>query len=334
MQNSQDKISIIVPVYNLEKYVENCLDSILRQTYQNLEVIVVNDGSTDHSLNVINNAAAKDSRIKVISGRNEGVSKARLKGIRLATGDWIGFVDGDDYIEPDMYEHLIDNARKYSADISHCGYQMIFPKGHIDYYYNTKEIRLQNNKEGIKDLLEGTRIEPGLCNKLFRRSLFENVLSHQDTLRDIRVNEDLLMNYWLFKASNTSIFEDICPYHYLLRDSSGSRSDTPNRVNDPLKVTDIIRTDLKNNTILYPAAYSRFLRNLIVVSSMTQWKKNSANARRLLKNEIRNRAIPSQVSGKLRGMAVCEAYFPHVYKQIRKYYDHAKGNDKKYDLDK
>ncbi|MBQ8044624.1 MAG: glycosyltransferase, partial [Clostridia bacterium] len=99
-----DKISVIVPAYNIEEYLSRCLDSILNQTYENIEIIVVNDGSKDNTEKVIKEYARKDSRVKLISKVNEGVTKARLTGMKAAEGDWIGFVDGDDTIAPEMYE--------------------------------------------------------------------------------------------------------------------------------------------------------------------------------------------------------------------------------------
>ena len=114
-----EKISVVVPVFNIEKYVERCAYSILNQTYANLEIIMV-----DGSGKIIDQIAASDSRIKVIHKENGGVTSARMAGIKSATGEWIGFVDGDDEVEPDMFRHLLQNAIIYQADISHCGYQM------------------------------------------------------------------------------------------------------------------------------------------------------------------------------------------------------------------
>lgn len=133
MKCSGIKISIIIPVYNIAEYLPRCLDSVLVQTHKNLEIIVVDDGSIDSSKDVINAYAEKDSRIVAIFKENSGVSDTRNKGLEIATGDYIGFVDGDDYIEPDMYEILLKNALKYNADISHCGYKLITPI--TEYYF-------------------------------------------------------------------------------------------------------------------------------------------------------------------------------------------------------
>ncbi|WP_147556461.1 glycosyltransferase family 2 protein [Catenibacterium mitsuokai] len=190
-------ISVIVPVYNLENYIERCLASIQSQTYSNIEIIVVDDGSIDSSWNIINRIAKEDNRIIPIHKENGGVSSARMLGLANANGEWIGFVDGDDEIEEDMYEVLINNAFEYDADISHCGYKMIFNDGRITSFYDTKVKKIQDNTTGIIDLLEGDLIEPGLCNKLYKKSLFEDI--ELDT--NIKINEDLLLNYYLFKNS-------------------------------------------------------------------------------------------------------------------------------------
>ena len=148
------KISVIVPAYNIENYLARTLDSILAQTYTNIEIVVVNDGSKDGTAAIIDRYAVRDSRVKAIHKENGGVTSARLRGVAEATGEWIGFVDGDDDIAPDMYAKLMENAMAYGADISHCGYQMVFPSGKIDYYYNTGRIVEQDNTKGLWDLIE------------------------------------------------------------------------------------------------------------------------------------------------------------------------------------
>ncbi|OUQ02420.1 hypothetical protein B5E92_14680 [Erysipelatoclostridium sp. An15] len=163
-----DLLSIIIPAYNIEPYIGRCLESLIIQTYKNLEIIVVDDGSTDNTLSIIKEYCNKDNRINVIHKKNEGVSVARLIGMKKASGEYIGFVDGDDIVEKDMFEFLINNAKKYGTDISHCGYVMDFPDGHSDYYYNTGRIIIQNNSKGLEDLLGGKYIEPGLCNKIYK----------------------------------------------------------------------------------------------------------------------------------------------------------------------
>ena len=167
-------LSIIIPAFNIEQYISRALDSLINQSYKNIEVIVVNDGSTDSTGGIIDSYVKKDNRIKVIHKNNEGVSIARNTGIHLAKGDYIGFVDGDDTVDDDMFETLIKNAIDYNADISHCGYKMVFPS-RTDYYYNTGDIVIQDNQEGLKDLLKADRVEPSLNNKIYKSSLFKDI---------------------------------------------------------------------------------------------------------------------------------------------------------------
>jgi glycosyltransferase involved in cell wall biosynthesis len=155
-----------------------------------------------------------------------------------ASGDWIGFVDGDDEIEPDMYERLLHNGLEYNADISHCGYQMVFEDGRIHYFHNTGAVELHNKTKSLQELLSGQRIEPGLCNKLFRKTLFAG----WEMDAGIKINEDLLMNYYLFSSSESAVFDDWCPYRYIVRRTSASRAKiNVHKIYDPIRVKDLIR---------------------------------------------------------------------------------------------
>lgn len=239
MLNSNPLISVIIPAYNIADYLPRCLDSVLGQTYGNLEVIVISDGSTDGTNDIIKLYAGKDKRIVPVFKENSGVSDTRNKGLDIATGDYIGFVDGDDYIESDMYEILIKNALEYNADISHCGYQMVFPS-HIDYYFNTKELRVQDKKRGIIDFIKADKIEPGIVNKIYRRNILHNVRLE----KSIKYNEDVLFNLLAFKNSNKSVFLDIPLYHYILRKNSATGSANtsinPKTIEDTILVSQML----------------------------------------------------------------------------------------------
>ena len=238
------KISAIIPAYNIQEYLGPTLDSVLAQTYENLEIIVVNDGSRDDTGAVADAYAAKDSRIRVIHKENGGVTSARLRGVSEATGDFIGFVDGDDFIEPHMYALLMGNMQAYGADISHCGYQMVFPS-RVDYYYNTGRVVSQEGEQGCTDLLNGRFVEPGLGNKLYRRELFAGLADWMDT--SIHINEDLLMNFYLFRQVKKAVFEDVCPYHYVLRKGSATTSRlNEHKLYDPVRVMHILLEETAN----------------------------------------------------------------------------------------
>ena len=213
------KISVLVPAYNVALWLPSCLDSILAQTYQNLEIIVVNDGSTDNTGTILDSYAKKNGRIVAIHQKNAGLVAARETGIAHATGDYVTFVDGDDTIAPDMYEHLMANALKYKADISHCGMDFVFPDGHIEPHYGTGRLLVQDNIEGLRELLIGELVEPSLCTKLYARYLVTNSCLDKSVLN----NEDLLRNFTLFSRANRIVFEDFCGYQYFQRPGSMSK---------------------------------------------------------------------------------------------------------------
>lgn len=230
-----EKISVIIPAYNIAPWLGRCLNSLLHQVGTVLEIIVVNDGSQDQTAAVMEEYAALFSNIKAIHKENGGVTSARLRGVAEAKGDWIGFIDGDDTIEPDMYARLLANAKKHNADISHCGHRVRFPDGRVEYVHNTGEFWIQDRLTALKDLLDGGMIESGLCTKLYRRELFDGLEAWMDP--GIKNNEDLLMNYYLFEKAKLSVYEDFCPYHYILRTGSASfRAFNEHSLFDPIRV--------------------------------------------------------------------------------------------------
>ena len=213
-------ITVVVPAYNNAPWLPRCLDSLLNQSYHNLEIVVVNDGSRDDTKQVLDDYTARHDRVKAIHKENGGVTSARQAGVAAASGQWIGFVDGDDVVEPGMYEHLLENAHQYGADISHCVHQILFPDGRIAYVHNSGVLNQQDRLAGLRDLLDGGQIDGSLCTKLFRRELFAGLENWMDP--SIKNGEDLMMNYFLFAAANSAVYEDFCPYHYILRHGSAS----------------------------------------------------------------------------------------------------------------
>ena len=322
---SIEMISVIVPVYNIAEYLPKSIGSLLSQTYQNIEIITVDDGSTDNSLDVLHQLEKNDERIRVIHQDNGGVTKARLTGVAAAQGEWIGFMDGDDYVEPDMYERLLKNAHQYNADISHCGYQMVFPS-RVDYYYNKGHLISQDQETGLKDLLDGSFVEPGLCNKLFRKSLLHSLLYEDVMDFSIKNTEDLLMNFYLFREARASVYEDFCPYHYIVRNGSATQSKETNinRLVDPVKVLEIIKNDCKNQ-VLVRIINKRIVYRLI---NCIEQKETYKYARRQLKAMFSE--ISSTCDKKTYWMAKWAYYSPSIYKFIHMIYGWIKGNNKKY----
>jgi len=200
------KLSVIVPVYNTENYIEKCLDSILNQTLEDMEVIVVNDGSTDNSENTINKFIEKYSdKIKYYNKENGGLSDARNYGLNYATGEYIGFVDSDDYIDLSMYEKMYNLAKKEEADIVECDFKWIYPnKTKIDtgIEYKTKE-----------DLFINSRVMA--CNKIIKKEIISGITFPKGLrYEDVEFFYKLLPN-----VKKISILKEPL-YYYIQRQSS------------------------------------------------------------------------------------------------------------------
>lgn len=169
----KDLISIIIPVYNVEKYLSECIESVITQTYTELEIILIDDESTDNSGKICDEYAVKDDRIKVIHQRNSGAAGARNAGLRIATGEYLAFVDSDDYLEKDAYEYMVTQLDVNQADVIQCAFRNVFVNRVID------RIMLPEFQEfSARSFLRRLTVDwtGGLLwDKLYRRSLFANV---------------------------------------------------------------------------------------------------------------------------------------------------------------
>lgn len=329
----KEKISIIIPCYNVADYIGKCLDSVLAQTYQNIEVICVNDGSEDDTAIVLDVYAKKDVRVKVIHKENGGVTSARFVGLNVATGDWIGFVDGDDIVDVDMYERLMANITE-EMDISHCGYKKLFPQGEIEYYYNSGRKELKNGNQGIEALLSGS-FEPGIWNKIYRKNLFVGLQDWLDA--SIKINEDLLMNFYLFRKARNSVYEDFCPYYYMVRKGSASASQlNENKLYDPIKVLDILDKETKEDVCLNAYVKNRIAYLLIDGSTRNcKYQKELTkpfvkSVRKRLKasyKEIKTGAIYSK---KIKLSALWVRIWPASYRWVHSFYFKRNKKYKKY----
>lgn len=173
--NKKSLISVLVAIYNVEKYLPQCIDSILTQTYHNLEIVLVDDGSTDNSGKICDEYAAKDSRVKVIHKKNGGLVSARNAGLDVATGKYIGFVDGDDWIEPQTYQSALELIEKYQADIVKWGKKQALHKKITPIkllgkpgVYEGKEIT-----EVLVHIIKGDTVDPNIVSCLFKREIIE-----------------------------------------------------------------------------------------------------------------------------------------------------------------
>lgn len=207
-------LSIIVPVFNKEKYIDNCIQSILSQTFKDFELILVNDGSTDSSGFKCDCYKNMDNRIIVFHQENQGVSSARNKGISIATGDYIGFVDADDTIDVNMYETLIDNATSNNADIAICRLNTSEkPTIHL----NRKNVEVFNRNEGLSAFFKG-ELDYGAYNKIYKKTIVKNLQFEG------RMFEDVFYTFRALLLSNKAVLNQNKMYNYFIRDNSVSIS--------------------------------------------------------------------------------------------------------------
>lgn len=216
---NRPKVSIIVPVYNVEKYIARCLDSILNQTYDNIEVVVVDDGSPDASMQIVAQYAQKDNRIKVVSyGCNRGLMVARDFGFKASTGSYIMHVDSDDYIVPDAVAVMLNAAQDNGADLV-CGN---FDKAHVDGTFSPDvccKLSYGSDAQSVyRSVLKG-ELPHNLCGKLFSRDLY----SHDYNIYEHMINaEDAMLFYQLVQYIKKAVVIDHVVYHYFVNTQSST----------------------------------------------------------------------------------------------------------------
>ena len=207
------KISVIVPVYNVEKYLRQCLDSVINQTFSDIEIICINDGSTDNSLRILEEYSKKDNRIVLLNQKNSGAGVARNKGVELAKGEYIQFLDSDDYFEPDLLEKMLNKAISFNSDIVVCSYKKVDDLGNITESKNPnspinldktplgKPFNSDDFKEDIFSLLT-----PIPWNKLYRREL---ITKNNIKFPDINICEDIaFVHSCIAIAENILVFDE------------------------------------------------------------------------------------------------------------------------------
>lgn len=225
------KVSIIVPVYNVEKYVERCLDSIINQTYKNIEIIIINDGSIDNSEDKIKPYLVNNKLIKYIFKENGGLSSARNKGIDVSSGEYLLFIDSDDWIELDMAEKMVFKAEKEKADLVICGVRNVFENGNIEENYIPKKINLS-------EIL----YKSYACNKLISKKIF---IQNKIVFPINKWYEDVGTIPYLFLKSKKTIFIEKVFYNYFQRNESITKQ------KNNIKLIDILEhyLNLKNYLI-------------------------------------------------------------------------------------
>lgn len=215
MINSEPLVSVIIPIYNVAAYLRKCLDSVVEQTYRHLEIILVDDGSPDDCPYICDEYARKDSRIKVIHKPNGGISDARNAGIDAATGYYIGFVDSDDWLAPEMYATLVACAQKHEADIAICAFYYAEGRNLSPSCDKHQEDLLLGREEALKLLFRDDLVKNYVWNRIYRRELFEGIRFPVG-----RKYEDIPVSYRLFDRIRTFAFVNIPLYYYRIHAAS------------------------------------------------------------------------------------------------------------------
>lgn len=245
-------ISVIVPVYNVENYVDRCIDSVLNQSYLNLEILLIDDGSTDRSGSICNEYKEKDDRIKCIHKKNGGLSDSRNMGILYAKGQYITFVDGDDFIADDYIEYLYFLISKYNADISICNYQKVIADGDIMNKKNGKTIVLLGD-EALEVLFYQKYYTMSAWGKLYKKEIIQGIEFPVGM-----VHEDVGTVYKYFGNSQKTVYGFEKKYGYVQREKSIINSKFELHKMSYIKFTkEIIKYVESQKKELYSAAISR-----------------------------------------------------------------------------
>ncbi len=272
------KISIIIPVYNVEKYLRQCLDSLIGQTLKNIEIICVNDGSKDNSLEILREYKNKDSRIVIIDQINQGVSVARNNALKIAKGEYIGFVDSDDWVDADFFEKLYYSAIKNDCDIAVGGIAWNFTSGELDFI----DLKFKKSKIFNKtpDKYKITRVAKAayIWNKIYKKELFEKLkLEFEPGI----CYEDMMFSHIILHESEKLVTVPNTFYHYRANPLSLVHNDTPEKKldfkNEILKTIDYVKKNkIKVNIAKYYPQNTKVIKFLgIPILRIKNWENYS-----------------------------------------------------------
>ena len=248
------KISIIVPVYNVERYLVDCIESIRNQSLTDIEIILVDDGSLDNSGAICDDYALKDDRIKVIHKKNGGLSSARNAGLEVAIGEYIGFVDSDDWVDSEMYGFLYKNAVEKNAEIVACNIAKMGPDGQFENFDKGSKDILFSRTEGMEELIRNQQLTFSSCNKIYKRKLFMDCRYDEAIIL-----EDMNISYRLLNQANNIFYTARPMYVYRYNDSSILRKKFNKKRLDEYTVVDRMYSFYRNQ---YPQLAEKVLLKL------------------------------------------------------------------------
>lgn len=311
-----DTISIIVPVYNIEAYIADCIESIILQTYKELEIILVDDGSTDKCYEICRTYEEKDNRIKVFKKKNGGLSSARNYGMKCAKGAFYMFVDGDDKIEPKLCEILLKLMHDYQADITICDlYQDRIEK-------KAEKIAIFKPEKAIEEMLKEKSFNTSACGKLYKKEVFQNVMYPEGKLY-----EDLGTTYLLFHHAKKIVYFNHHLYYYRVRSNSIMNVSFHHKKMDLIGISiQQLRFLQTYYPKLVPLGRNRMTRYCISFLKELTNEENYEDCVKILKYYVRRGILPYlfsnyKLSSKLFGLIACCNFNAacKVYKCLKRY---------------
>lgn len=250
-------ISIIIPVYQVERYLDRCLQSVISQTYKDLEIILIDDGSTDNSGLMCDKYSEMDRRIKVIHQNNQGLAAVRNMGIKNCTGEFITFIDSDDYVDLNYCGELFQMIQESGADLSICDCDMVYEYDQRSKNINKNSISRSTftTEQALKELFYQRSFDTSVCGKLYRKELFSNT-----RFPDGKLYEDLATVYRLFYGCKKIAYTSHTKYYYLQRTDSIVGSSFNENKMDSIEFVEEMCDSVKQN---YPACYTASLCRLV-----------------------------------------------------------------------
>lgn len=258
-------VSVIIPVYNVENYLKRCIDSVLRQTYENLDIILVDDGSTDQSGTICDNYTKSDSRVRVLHKDNGGQSDARNAGIEIAKGEYLYFVDSDDFITDDSIDFLHNSLLVHDADIATHGYVIYYGEDTaIESNKLVDNVQLVLSKDdALEKLMYEKYVTTSACMKLYKRELFGKIIRFPSG----KLYEDLAIVYRLFSKARTIVLNTTPKYYYYERSGSTTQSNFSLSRMDGLEIAeDQLNYICTNHPALIPAAQYRLFAEAVYIA--------------------------------------------------------------------
>ncbi|MFU0831939.1 MAG: Glycosyltransferase [Oscillospiraceae bacterium] len=259
-QTHTPEISVVIPVYNVEKYVGKCLLSLEEQTFRDFEIIAVNDGSTDSSLEILRHFEKKYDNITVIDQKNKGMSQARNVGMAKARGTWLTFVDSDDYVAPTFLEELYQACINNDADIACCYYYFHFIENDFLFEYPFRCKGVFTSTQAMNKLLRDVQIQSMVWNKLYRRSLFTDYNITFPTM----CFEDMATTHKVFAHANRVVVLDRPLYYYNQHSMSTLATMNANKINDFIRAIAMVRLSLEKNGL-----YEKYKKSYLALTRKT-----------------------------------------------------------------